>query len=80
MGGMINCLNCGAILHSMHRHDFQACGCKKEKDMCYVDGGFDYTRIGGFPQNFEIIAHIHQKNKEGKDEIITTNSLYASLM
>jgi len=38
----IKCPNCGDIIYSLHRHDFQKCKCGK----IYIDGGFDYTRIG----------------------------------
>ena len=42
--GTIKCLKCGAILESKHRHDFVQCPCENES---FVDGGNDYTRIGG---------------------------------
>lgn len=44
MGGMVKCMVCGKILHSMYRHDFQGCDCENQT---FVDGGFDYTRVGG---------------------------------
>ena len=77
MGGMIQCKKCLKVMHSMYRHDFQACDCDPEKGHCFVDGGFDYTRMGGNPEDIEIIRHTH---KEGTDEIILTDSMYASLM
>lgn len=40
----IKCLECGTILESKFRHDFQGCGCK---NATFVDGGSDYRRIGG---------------------------------
>ena len=57
MGGMIQCPKCKAVLHSLYRHDFQKCGCEAET---YVDGGFDYTRIGGAEINdIKFIPHTH---------------------
>lgn len=38
------CLECGDIIQSMHRHDFVWCKCKKS----FVDGGKDYFRAGGY--------------------------------
>ena len=41
---MVQCLNCGKVLQSTFRHDFQMCDCENET---FVDGGEDYTHIGG---------------------------------
>lgn len=38
----IRCPNCFDEIYSNSRHDFVACKC----DDCYIDGGFDYQRIG----------------------------------
>ncbi len=51
----IKCLQCNEILESKHRHDFVGCGCPNET---FVDGGEDYTRIGG--KNLDLIAIINQ--------------------
>ncbi|KKN28318.1 hypothetical protein LCGC14_0855620 [marine sediment metagenome] len=41
----------------MYRHDFQSCGCPAET---FVDGGFDYNRVGGHRINeIEFIHHNH---------------------
>lgn len=40
----VECLNCGEVLISHHRHDFKECGC--ENGTC-VDGGDAYLRYGG---------------------------------
>jgi hypothetical protein len=37
------CALCDDIIVSMHRHDFVMCKC----GAIYVDGGDDYTRLGG---------------------------------
>jgi len=42
--GKVKCLECGTVLESKFRHDFQACDCPQHT---FVDGGSDYTRIGG---------------------------------
>lgn len=40
----IKCLKCNEVLESLYRHDFVQCSCSNES---FVDGGTDYTRIGG---------------------------------
>lgn len=39
----VECLECGDILHSKHRHDFQVCKCGKTG----CDGGLDYLKRMG---------------------------------
>lgn len=49
-GGLkIRCTVCGTVIQSMHRHDFVSCQCKQLGlgEGIFVDGGTDYTRIGG---------------------------------
>lgn len=36
------CLKCGDVLLSVHRHDFKWCSCEN----IFVDGGADYFRMG----------------------------------
>lgn len=36
------CLECGDVIESKHRHDFVSCSCGK----LFVDGGRDYLRRG----------------------------------
>ena len=43
MGAKYKCSKCGDIIQSKHRHDFVRCKC----GACFVDGGDDYTRLGG---------------------------------
>lgn len=38
------CLECGDIIQSKHRHDFVRCECGES----FVDGGDDYFRAGGY--------------------------------
>lgn len=40
----IICLNCNTLLYSINRHHYHGCGCEKEVT---IDGGKDYTKIGG---------------------------------
>ena len=57
MDGMIKCPRCGAILHSLYRHDFQQCDCESET---FVDGGDDYMRLGG--DNIDSIIIVKHKH------------------
>jgi len=45
------CLKCGGIIVSVHRHDWVSCSCGS----IFIDGGNDYWRGGGNPDNFERI-------------------------
>ena len=38
----VRCPHCAEEIFSNERHDFVACKCKKT----YIDGGFDYIRVG----------------------------------
>lgn len=39
---IFKCKDCETLLHSKHRHDFVMCQCGN-----FVDGGTEYTRMGG---------------------------------
>jgi hypothetical protein len=54
--GKVKCLNCGKVLESKFRHDFQMCDCANQT---FVDGGDDYVRIGG--AKIELIEVIKDK-------------------
>lgn len=46
----IRCRNCGEVLESKYRHDFQVCKCwrdSKGEEGVAVDGGNDYRRFVG---------------------------------
>jgi len=43
----IQCPDCKEIVISLHRHDFRSCGCKNKSTGVFIDGGRDYTRVGG---------------------------------
>ena len=58
MGQKIQCNNCKDIIESKSRHDFVTCSCftnSKDNKGIYVDGGDDYCRIGGDPNNMTFI-------------------------
>ena len=40
----VKCLNCGEVLVSYHRHDYNVCSCENQT---MVDGGQEYGRYGG---------------------------------
>ena len=39
----VECSQCRNVIYSNSRHDFVRCEC----GMTFVDGGFDYIRVGG---------------------------------
>lgn len=55
----VQCLQCGKILISTFRHDFQICDCPNQT---FCDGGNDYHRIGGV--DFEKIAVYNNTTKK----------------
>ncbi len=48
----IKCRRCGDIIESKSRHDYVECSC----GACFVDGGLDYCRIGGYPEDYESLT------------------------
>lgn len=56
------CPTCGDIIFSRARHDFRSCSCEE----IYIDGGFDYTRVGYHnldqpPEHIELDLDITKK-------------------
>lgn len=49
----LKCLLCDDIVESRHRHDWNQCKC----GACFIDGGNDYLRVGGDPDNFKILEY-----------------------
>ena len=49
MRNLAKCKRCGDIIESKSRHDFQMCSCGS----IFVDGGTDYIRRGGDPEDFD---------------------------
>ena len=62
----IICHSCGDTIFSRARHDCRPCSCGK----VFIDGGFDYLRVGG--ENLDKIIHktinILQTKKELYDD------------
>lgn len=48
----IKCKKCGDIIESTYRHEFKWCKCKS----CAVDGGHDYLRRCGNPEEWEDLS------------------------
>lgn len=48
----IKCKKCGDVIESKHVHDFKLCKCGS----CAVDGGKDYLRRLGNPDNWEELS------------------------
>ena len=47
----IRCLKCNEIIESMSLHDCRNCKC----EACHIDGGTQYTRIGGDPKFINLV-------------------------
>ena len=47
---VIKCRRCGDEIFSRCQYDMQQCSCKS----CGIDGGFEYTRIIGEEENYDI--------------------------
>jgi len=45
----IKCLKCGGTIFSRSVHDFRWCSCESVA----IDGGFEYTKVSGNPENYE---------------------------
>ena len=58
-GNIIKCKKCGDIIESKSVHDFQMCSCKS----CYVDGGHEYIRIGGNPEDIEQLTEYYEEGE-----------------
>jgi len=48
------CLKCGDVIESKYRHDFVECSC----GAIFVDGGHDYFRRGGNPEDIEDLSEV----------------------
>lgn len=67
----IRCKNCGEIIESKSRHDWVCCKCWKNEEGnkgCFVDGGHSYIRIGGDPENYELMIETRPFTDEERDE------------
>ena len=55
----IQCRKCKDIIESVHRHDFKFCKCKS----VFVDGGKDYIRRGGDPNDMIDLGDIPDQSQ-----------------
>ena len=65
------CKKCGEIIESKYTHDFQGCKCFREslgKDGIAIDGGLEYFRIIGNPDNFINLSETRLFTDEERDE------------
>jgi hypothetical protein len=46
------CRKCDTVIESRSVHDFVSCKC----GAIFVDGGLDYLRVGGNPEDFESLS------------------------
>ena len=53
----IKCLKCNDIIESLSVHDYKKCKC----GACSIDGGNEYTRIGG---DFKYIHWVYDDGHE----------------
>lgn len=68
----IKCTLCNDIIYSRAVHDFHCCSCES---VC-IDGGFDYTKISGEPENVQStsltldanMAELYNDWRWGEDE------------
>lgn len=63
----IKCNKCGDIIYSRCRHDFHWCSCKS----CAIDGGFDYYRIVGNMEDWEM-TDVHVLDNKSEDDVKKT--------
>lgn len=47
----VKCKRCGDIVYSRARHDMRGCTCGS----IFVDGGFDYMKVSGEPENMDFV-------------------------
>lgn len=65
----VKCLECGQILESKFRHDFQECSCPNRT---FCDGGEDYQRVGGK----DMMKIFVFKNQEKESENILSHKIW----
>ena len=54
------CAHCNDVIVSRYRHDFVACSCFRNSETntgIFIDGGDDYSRMGGNFKNFLIFKN-----------------------
>jgi hypothetical protein len=61
--GVVQCLECKAVLVSNYTHDYKTCGCPNQT---MVDGGKDYLRYGGVSMSKVRVLRLSIANMENK--------------
>ena len=61
---IIECKKCKDIIYSRCRHDMRWCSCGS----CAIDGGFDYYRIIGNREDWEM-TEVHILDDKSDDEV-----------
>jgi NDP-sugar pyrophosphorylase family protein len=56
----IQCNKCGDTIESTHRHDFVTCSC----GACSVDGGRDYMRRLGTPEDYTDVSEVTSQEED----------------
>ena len=67
----IQCKVCGEILESKYTHDFVPCKCWRDSNGqkgCVCDGGLDYLRWLGNPDEYISLAETRMFTDEERDE------------
>ena len=57
---MAKCKKCGDVIESKYRHDFVYCSCQA----IAVDGGKDYLRRVGYPEDMEELSEYEEEDDE----------------
>lgn len=60
----IKCKKCGDIIYSRMVHDYRSCSCES----CAIDGGFDYCRIIGKGEDWDMME-LHVLDEKSDDEV-----------
>lgn len=66
----IRCNNCGDVIESKHRHDYNTCSCKRVA----VDGGMDYLRRS-FTNNRDDYTELSEYIDDTEDEVRNNSGL-----
>lgn len=65
------CTKCGDVIESKYRHDFVMCKC----GAIFLDGGHDYVRVGGYPDDFVLMTE-YEDDETGEREEIGNEQLF----
>jgi len=57
---LVKCGKCKDEITSKHRHDWVCCSCWNNEEGIYIDGGHEYTRLGG---DLDLLTWWHEESK-----------------